>query len=79
MSLTTFNSERFQYPDDIAPASAVSISDTPPAEKAAPVAQRGNVWPIVMISIGGLATLAWNGFLIWHTARAVLGWLAGEA
>ena len=49
----------------------------PPAEKAKSATQRGNVWPIVMISAGGLATLAWNGFLIWHTARAVIGWLFG--
>jgi hypothetical protein len=31
-----------------------------------------------MICIGGIATLAWSGFLIWHTARALIGWISGE-
>ncbi len=56
----------------------VSNLDTAPKEKALPAQRRMAIWPVVMIGMGGIATLAWNGFLIWHTARALIGWVGGE-
>jgi hypothetical protein len=77
MSQTILNSGQFQRSSDIDTASAVSFLDAPPTKKAAP-AQRAAVWPIIAIGIGGIATLAWNGFLIWQTARALIGLVAGD-
>jgi hypothetical protein len=78
MRQTVLNSGQFQRPGDIDPKPAVSFLDAPPT-KTAVVAPRAAFWPIVAIGIGGLATLAWNGFLIWGAAHAVLGWLSGSA
>ena len=74
MSQLLVNSEHFTS----LPVASVSNLDTAPKERAAPTARRFAIWPMVMIGIGGVATLAWNGFLLWHTARAVIGWVGGE-
>jgi len=33
------------------------------------VAKRAPIWPILIISLGLLATLAWDGFLAWEVGR----------
>jgi hypothetical protein len=59
-------------------SSPVSISDAVPKNEAPHIHRPPAIWPVVAIGIGGLATLAWNGFLLWHTARAVIGWVSGD-
>jgi len=78
MSQSILNSGRFQGSNDKTTSAAVSFLDKAPAKKAATAVKRHSVWPIVAVAFGGLATLAWNGFLLWHTARALIGWVSGD-
>jgi hypothetical protein len=38
-----------------------------------PTAKREPIWPVLVVSLGGLATLAWGGLLVWVFGRAVGG------
>jgi hypothetical protein len=35
-----------------------------------------DLWPPAVIAVGGLATLAWGGCLVWGTTRLLIHWLA---
>jgi hypothetical protein len=30
-------------------------------------------WPLAVIALGGVASLAWTGFLIWETVGTIAG------
>lgn len=36
----------------------------------------GDLWPPAIIAIGGIATVAWSGGLVWGTTQLLLYWLA---
>ena len=77
MSQLIANSGHFKRSGTGEVTGAVSFMDTATApNKASP--QRFAVWPMVLIGMGGVATLAWNGFLVWQVAHALIGWVAGE-
>ena len=78
MSQLIVNSGHFQPSGTSAAAGAVSFMDTAAPNKASLTSPRFAVWPMVLIGFGGVATLAWNGFLIWQVAHALIGWVAGE-
>jgi hypothetical protein len=77
MNHSIVDSEHFKLPAGVNAGISVPNLDAAPMKKASG-ARRTAIWPVVAIAIGGLATVAWNGFLIWHTARAVFGWVGVE-
>jgi hypothetical protein len=78
MSQLIVNSGHFQPSFDLKIAAPVPNPDAAPIKNARPATRQHAIWPVAMICIGGIATLAWSGFLIWHTARALIGWISGE-
>jgi hypothetical protein len=78
MNQSIVNSGHFQPSLDLKIAAPVPNLDATPMKKAPAANRQLAIWPVAMICIGGIATLAWSGFLIWHTARALIGWISGE-
>jgi hypothetical protein len=78
MNQSIVNSGHFQPSLDVKTARPVSNPDAVPVKKAPQAARLRAIWPVVLIGFGGIATLAWSGFLLWHTARAVAVLVAGE-
>jgi hypothetical protein len=50
-------------------AASVRSKSIRAAKTSAP--KRGPIWPILVISSGLLATLAWDGFLAWAVGRMI--------
>jgi hypothetical protein len=59
--------------DSLLNASAVIANDVNPS-KAGPSRLR-QIWPIAAIVVGGLATIAWDGYLLWQVVVASLNLL----
>jgi hypothetical protein len=54
---------------------AVSYLDAQSAVAAQPGLMRPPRWPVLVLGVGGLLTLVWDGFLLWQFARLVALWL----
>jgi len=78
MSQSSVNPEQRPLTHSFNAFRSVPILDVPTTPPAAEIPRRLTIWPAVAIGFGGLATLAWNGFLIWHTVKAVIGWVSGD-
>ena len=61
-------------------AMSTTLTDTDPSEQiiqgaaeasVAVKAKRDPIWPILVISLGLLASLAWSGFLAWAVGRVI--------
>jgi hypothetical protein len=74
MSQSVVNSGQFRRPAAVKP---VAIASGPDNRSAAP-ASVAAMWPMAIIAVGGIATVAWDGFLVWQIARVLMMWLGTD-
>ena len=72
MNQTVLNSGQFRSTAAVNPVAAVSLLDIHTAVQTKPAAVRKPWWPIAAIIVGGILTLAWDGFLLWQMARGLI-------
>jgi hypothetical protein len=72
MNQTVLNSGQFRTSATGNSVTTVSLLDMQPARQTKPAAARKPWWPIAAIVVGGILTLAWDGFLLWQMARGFI-------
>jgi hypothetical protein len=58
------------------PDTSVQDVQKPSAAPIAAETKRGSIWPVLLIIVGMVLTLAWSGFLGWAVFRTI-GFLLG--
>ncbi|MGZ3411498.1 MAG: hypothetical protein ACXWJW_06155 [Xanthobacteraceae bacterium] len=78
MNQTVLNSGQFRGAAAVNVAAAVPYLDAS-SKTATASAPRRPFWPVAVLAVGGLLTLAWDGFLLWQFARVVILWLGSNS